>query len=53
MDEETDLPLKVHIDRKKCAWSLHRNSVGEPIKNSVPIFSAQAAAAAAGLSSPA
>jgi hypothetical protein len=49
MDEETELTLKIHMDRKKYAWSLHRNGVSEPIKYSVPIFSTEAAATAAGL----
>jgi hypothetical protein len=49
MDEETELTLKIHIDRKKYAWSLHRNGISEPIKYSVPIFSTEAAATAAGL----
>jgi hypothetical protein len=49
MDEETDLTLKIHMDRKKYAWSLHRNGISAPIKYSVPIFSTEAAATAAGL----
>jgi hypothetical protein len=50
MDQETELTLKVHVDRKKkYAWSLYRNGISEPIKHSVAIFSTEAAATAAGL----
>jgi hypothetical protein len=49
MDQETELTLKIRMDRKKYAWSLYRNGIAEPIKYSVPIFSTEAAATAAGL----
>jgi len=49
MDQETELTLKIRIDREKYAWSLYRNGLAEPIKYSVPIFSTEAAATAAGL----
>jgi hypothetical protein len=49
MDQETELTLKIRIDRKKYAWSLYRDGITEPIKYSVPIFSTEAAATAAGL----
>ena len=37
------------VDREKYAWSLYRNGISEPIKFSVPIFSTEADATAAGL----
>ena len=49
MDQEAELTLKIRIDRKKYAWSLYRDGITEPIKYSVPIFSTEAAATAAGL----
>jgi hypothetical protein len=49
MDQETEVTLKIRVDRKKYAWSLYRNGISEPIKFSVPIFSTEADATAAGL----
>jgi hypothetical protein len=49
MDQEAQLTLKIRIDRKKYAWSLYRDGITEPIKYSVPIFSTEAAATAAGM----
>jgi hypothetical protein len=49
MDQEAELTLKIRMDRKKYAWTLYRNGISEPIKFSVPIFSTEAAATAAGL----
>jgi hypothetical protein len=49
MDQDTGLTLKVRLDKAKYAWSLYRNGVVEPIKYSVPIFSTEAAATAAGM----
>jgi hypothetical protein len=49
MEQEAELTLKIRIDRKKFAWSLYRIGITEPIKYSVPIFSTEAAATAAGL----
>jgi hypothetical protein len=49
MDQEAELTLKIRIDRKKYAWSLYRDGITEPIKYSVPIFSTEAAATAAGM----
>jgi hypothetical protein len=49
MDQKTELTLKIRVDREKYAWSLYRNGISEPIKFSVPIFSTEAAATAAGL----
>ena len=49
MDQETELTLKIRIDREKYAWSLYRNGLAQPSKSSVPIFSTEAAATAAGL----
>jgi hypothetical protein len=48
MDQEAELTLKIRLDREKYAWSLYRNGIREPIKYSVPIFSTEAAATAAG-----
>jgi hypothetical protein len=49
MDQEAELTLKIRMDRKKYAWTLYRSGISEPIKYSVPIFSTEAAATAAGL----
>jgi hypothetical protein len=49
MDQETSLTLKIRVDREKFAWSLYRDGLAEPIRYSVPIFSTEAAATAAGL----
>ena len=49
MDQDLGLTLKIRMDKKKYAWSLFRNGIVEPIKFSVPIFSTEAAAAAAGM----
>ena len=49
MDQEDELTLKIRVDREKYAWILYRNGISEPIKYSVPIFSTEAAATAAGL----
>jgi hypothetical protein len=49
MDEDSGLTLKVRLDKTKYAWSLYRNGIAEPIKYSVPIFSSEAAAKAAGM----
>jgi hypothetical protein len=49
MDQDTGLTLKVRLDKTKYAWSLYRNGISEPIKYSVPIFSSEAAAKAAGM----
>jgi len=43
------LTLKIRLDKTKYAWSLYRNGIIEPIKFSVPIFSTEAAATAAGM----
>jgi hypothetical protein len=49
MDEDLGLTLKIRLDKTKYAWSLYRNGIIEPIKFSVPIFSTEAAATAAGM----
>jgi hypothetical protein len=49
MDHNSGLTLKIRLDKSKYAWSLYRNGIVEPIKFSVPIFSTEAAAAAAGM----
>ena len=49
MDQDSGLTLKIRLDNSKYAWSLYRNGIVEPIKFSVPIFSTEAAAAAAGM----
>ena len=49
MDQESKLTLKIRTDRTKYAWILYQNGIREPIKYSVPIFSTEAAATAAGL----
>jgi len=48
MDQKAELTLEIRMDRGKYAWSLYRNGIREPIKYSVPIFSTEAAATAAG-----
>ena len=47
--QDSSLTLKIRQHETKYAWSLHRSGVVEPIKFSVPIFSTEAAAAAAGM----
>jgi hypothetical protein len=49
MDQDSGLTLKIRLDKTKYAWSLYRSGIVEPIKFSVPIFSTEAAAAAAGM----
>ena len=49
MDQDPGLTLKVRLDKSKYAWSLYRSGIMEPIKFSVPIFSTEAAATAAGM----
>ena len=49
MNQDSRLTLKIRLDKTKYAWSLYRSGVVEPIKFSVPIFSTEAAAAAAGM----
>ena len=49
MRQESGLTLKVRRDSTKYAWSLYRDGISEPIKCSVPIFSTEAAATAAGM----
>jgi hypothetical protein len=49
MDHDQGLTLTIRLDKTKYAWSLYRNGVSEPIKFSVPIFSTEAAATAAGM----
>jgi hypothetical protein len=49
MNQDSGLTLKIRLDKSKYAWSLYRNGIVEPIKFSVPIFSTEAAAAAAGM----
>jgi hypothetical protein len=49
MDEDLGLTLKIRLDKTKYAWSLYRSGIIEPIKFSVPIFSTEAAATAAGM----
>jgi hypothetical protein len=49
MDQEAGLTLKVRRDNAKYAWSLYRSGITAPIKFSVPIFSTEAAATAAGM----
>jgi len=49
MDQESKLTLKIRTHLTKYAWIPYRNGIREPIKYSVPIFSTEAAATAAGL----
>ena len=49
MHQNSGLTLTIRRDSTKYAWSLYRDGISEPIKCSVPIFSTEAAATAAGM----